>query len=30
MFYPYKDNSSFLGDKLTIFIFCNYECVLAM
>jgi hypothetical protein len=29
MFYPCKDYSSFLGDKLTVFNLCNYEIVLA-
>jgi hypothetical protein len=29
MFCPHKDYSSFLGDKVTVFKFCNYGFVLA-
>jgi hypothetical protein len=29
VFCPYKDHSSFLGGKLTMFKFCTYEFVLA-
>jgi hypothetical protein len=28
VFCPHKDYSSFLGGKLTVFIFCNYGIVL--
>jgi hypothetical protein len=29
VFFLYKDYSSFLGGKLTVFTLCNYEIVLA-